>query len=127
MIEYGRQGMGRAEIAYELDVSRQTLASWERGHPDFLVATTRARELAAGWWAQQGRAGIWSKDFNAQAYRLQVMNRFPGEWRDKQEHAHSGEVLHKLSTMRPDELARVERMSDDEIRALIGPGADGGD
>lgn len=82
--------MGRAEIAAKLEVDRQTLANWEAAHPEFLGATTHARDLAAGWWAEQGRKGIWSKHFNAPAYRLQVLNRFPDDWRDKREHEVSG-------------------------------------
>jgi hypothetical protein len=90
VVEFGRQGMGRAEIAAGLDVSRQTLATWEKTHPEFLDATTRAKDLAAGWWAEQGRTGIRDRNFNAHAYRLQVLNRFPEDWRDKQTHEHAG-------------------------------------
>lgn len=91
VVALGRDGAGRAEIAADLDISRQTLANWESAHPEFLDATTRASDLAAAWWARQGRFGIWSREFNAAAYRLQVMNRFPDDWRDKQSHEHSGE------------------------------------
>ena len=90
VVECGRQGMGRAEMAAELDVDRNTVATWEQEHPEFLRATTRARELSAAWWEKQGRLGITSRDFNANAYSLQVRNRFPGEWRDKQQVEHSG-------------------------------------
>jgi len=92
VVELGRKGCGLAEIAYELDVTRQTLQNWQVEHPQFLGAITHARELSEGWWASQGRAGIWSREFNANAYRLQVMNRFPSEWRDKREIEHGGEL-----------------------------------
>ena len=46
---------------------------------------TRAREFSLGWSEGQANAGIWSRDFNANAYRLQMMNRFPNDWRDRQE------------------------------------------
>ncbi len=82
-IELAREGCGKAEIALELGTSRPTLDAWTEKHPDFLYAMTQARELAAGWWEAQGRKGIWSREFNANAYRLQVMNRFPDDWRDK--------------------------------------------
>lgn len=48
-------------------------------------AMTRAREFSLAWWEKQGLEGIWSRDFNANAYRLQMMNRFPDDWRDRQE------------------------------------------
>jgi len=90
VVECGRQGMGRAEIASELDITRNTLAAWESEHPEFLSATTRASEHSAAWWARKGRLGIDDRNFNANAYSLQVRNRFPGEWRDKQQVEHSG-------------------------------------
>jgi hypothetical protein len=82
--------MGRAEIAAVLDVTRNTVANWESEHPEFLRATTRASELSAGWWEKQGRVNITNRNFNAPAYSLQVRNRFPADWRDKQSLEHSG-------------------------------------
>lgn len=91
VVELAKDGLGRIELAAELGVTRQTLATWEEAHPEFLAATTRAAEISGAWWAKQGRMGIWAgKDFNANAYRLQVMNRFPADWRDKQDIEHSG-------------------------------------
>jgi hypothetical protein len=90
VVALAREGAGRAEIAAELDVAIQTFHNWEAAHPEFLEATTRARDLSLAWWNKQGRAGIWAREFNANAYRLQVMNRFPSDWRDKQDHEHSG-------------------------------------
>lgn len=89
VIELAKEGCGKAEIALELGVTRQTLDNWAAAHPEFLDAITCAREASAGWWEAQGRHGITNRDFNANAYRLQVMNRFPADWRDKQEHEHT--------------------------------------
>ena len=90
VVELGADGTSRAELAADLGISIQTLHNWEAAHPEFLEATTRARDLALAWGNKQGRLGIWAKGFNAAAYRLQVMNRFPRDWRDKQEVEHSG-------------------------------------
>jgi hypothetical protein len=85
MLELASEGAGRLEICAELGVSLQGFLDWEAAHPEFLDSTTRAREISQAWWEKQGRAGIWSKDFNAPAYSLQVRNRFPKDWRDKHE------------------------------------------
>jgi ssDNA-binding replication factor A large subunit len=45
----------------------------------------RSRALAQDWWEEQGQKGVWGEGFNANAYRLQVCNRFPQEWRDRPE------------------------------------------
>ena len=85
VVDCGKEGYSRAELAAELGIAIQTMHNWEAAHPDFLEATTRARDLALAWWNRQGSKGIWAKSFNAAAYRLQVMNRFPRDWRDRQE------------------------------------------
>lgn len=73
--------MGRAEIAAQFDVARQTLHDWEKAHPEFLDAMKRANDLALAWYEKQGRLGIWAgKQFNANAWNLQVRNRFRGEY-----------------------------------------------
>jgi hypothetical protein len=90
VMQLGREGASRAEFALELGISFQTMRNWENTHPEFLEATTRAKELSQAWWEKQGRAGIWSRDFNAPAYRLQMLNRFRDDWRDKHDHEHTG-------------------------------------
>jgi transposase-like protein len=92
VVEAGKQGYSKAMIAAELDVVRQTLDNWAAEHPEFLDALTRAREAALAWWEKQGLLGLWSRDFNAAAYKLQVTNRFPEDWREKSEVQHSGEL-----------------------------------
>ena len=111
MIELGRLGKSRTQIAAELDVDRDTLANWERAHPEFFGAMRRARELALAWWEDEGQKGVWERGFNANAYRLQVTNRFPDEWRDKRSHEHTG----------TDGTALVPEPSDRELaKAIVG-------
>jgi hypothetical protein len=92
VIELGKQGYGKAEIAAELDVERKTLDNWCNEYPEFLHAMSRARELSLAWWDSEGRKGICNRDFNSNAYRLQVCNRFPDDWRDQQRLELSGSV-----------------------------------
>ena len=80
-IELGRQGKSRAQIAAALDQARQTLYDWERAHPEFLDAMRRAHDLALAHWEDEGQRGMWAgKQFNAQAYALQMRNRFQSEY-----------------------------------------------
>lgn len=81
VIELGKQGKSRAQIAATLGHSRQTLYDWEKAHPKFLDAMQRAHDLALAWWEDQGQNGIWAgKQFNAAAYGLQMRNRFRDEY-----------------------------------------------
>lgn len=84
VIELGREGKSRAQIAAALDVARETISNWEKAHPEFLGAMTRAHDLALAWWEDQGQTGIWSspmsRSLNAAAYGLQMRNRFQAEY-----------------------------------------------
>jgi transposase len=108
VVQLGSQGYSKAMIACELGVVRQTLDNWCEAHPEFLDAMTRAREASLAWWERQGLEGIWSRDFNAHAYRLQVLNRFPDEWRDhKSLELHGGLATIDLSSLSDEQLQRI--------------------
>jgi len=82
VVECGKKGFSKAMMAAELDVVRSTLDEWCKEHTEFSDAMQRARELSLAWWESQGMSGIWGgKEFNAQAYRLQICNRFPADYR----------------------------------------------
>jgi hypothetical protein len=89
VIELGRLGKSKAQIAAALDVSRQTMLNWTNTHAEFLDAVKRAEELALGWWEDAGQAGLTSKGFNATAFIFQMKNRFREDYRDRQELEHS--------------------------------------
>lgn len=85
-IQAGAEGDGLAGIAAKIGIVRSTLNEWVDRYPDFSAAIAHARELSLSWWEQQGKDGIWAgKQFNAQAYSLQVRNRFPEDWRERTE------------------------------------------
>ena len=92
IIEMGRIGCSKAEICADIDICFNTWTNWRETEPEFLRSTTRAEHLSQAWWESQGRQGIWSREFNAPAYSLQVRNRFPNDWRDKHDVQHSGEL-----------------------------------
>jgi len=85
VVVLGEKGYSKAMIAGELGVVRMTLDVWCKEWPLFNDAMDRAREASLSWWEAQGNAGIWSREFNANAYRLQVLNRFPADWRERTE------------------------------------------
>lgn len=106
VVELGREGESVVGIAADLGVSKQTVYNWQEKHPEFLDAMTRARDLSESWWASQGKKGIWSREFNASAYRLQMMNRFGWGERSQNEHygPGGGSIPHEMQVklVRPD-------------------------
>lgn len=78
----GTEGKGAAEIAAELGISRQTWYDWQEARAEFLDAVKDARWLAQAWFERKGRSGIdLGKNFNAQAWRFQMENRFSEDYR----------------------------------------------
>lgn len=79
VIELGKEGMSRAEIASELNCSRTTLAAWEAAHPEFLNALQRAKDESLAWWEKQARTNLAVPGFNAGLWKQSVAGRFPQE------------------------------------------------
>ena len=75
---YGKAGMGRAEIALELERSRAEIEKGEKDSARFRVALQRARDFELGWWERQGRLGIEGK-LNATLWVKAMAGRFADE------------------------------------------------
>lgn len=87
VVQLGREGKSRAEIASALDCSRTTLGRWEAEHTEFLDALQRAKDEELAWWEKEAREGIrLGSSFNASLWAKSVNGRFPNEpYRDRHE------------------------------------------
>ena len=92
VVECGREGMGIAEMAAEIGISRETFNVWRKDRKDFSDAVKEAVALSQAWWEKQGRMATFGAidGFNATSYIFQMKNRFRDDWRDKHEMEHSG-------------------------------------
>jgi len=118
VVAMGAVGYSKAQIARELWTTRQTLDNWSASYPEFSTAMTHAREMSLGWWESQGQAGIWAgKQFNVNAYSLQMRNRFPDEWRERSSTA----IGHPGGARAGPSRAATETVPTDfdELRAII--------
>lgn len=110
VIELGREGKSKAQMAAEFDVSRQTLDAWVKEHPEFLVAITRARDLALAWWEEKAQSHIVEVQFgpklNNHLWSRSVAARFPDDYRESSKVELTGSLA-------------VHEMSEDEIRAEL--------
>ena len=85
VVEFGKEGWSRVMIACELGVARNTLATWEKKHPAFQDALSRARDESQAWWEKQGLDNLSERNFNANLYKLHMVNRFPDDWKDQRQ------------------------------------------
>jgi hypothetical protein len=95
VIELGRIGMSVVEMASDIGVARNTLETlWPEAHPEFKEALTQAREASQAWWETQARVNLvmpqGSGTFQASAWSRSMAARFPKDWREKNETAHTG-------------------------------------
>lgn len=84
VIEWGRLGKSKTWMAAELGVCKRTIQLWEKAHPDFLAALSRAITLSQQWWEDAGQTGMTADKFNNGVWGKSMAARFPDEWREQQ-------------------------------------------
>lgn len=93
VIELGKEGASKAEMALELGISRDSFNLYEKEKPEFSEAVKEAVSCAQGWWEKKGREAVFaSKDFNATAFIFNMKNRFKEDWSDRVINEHAGAV-----------------------------------
>ncbi|HXF89583.1 MAG TPA: helix-turn-helix domain-containing protein [Xanthobacteraceae bacterium] len=85
VLELGAAGKSKTQIAAALGVVRATLDNWADQHPEFLAALKAAKELELAWWETAGQINMSRQGFNATAFIFQMKNRFPSDYKDRQE------------------------------------------
>jgi len=81
IIEHGRAGLSRAEIAVALGVHRQTLNRWSNDLPELCDALERADDLSQAFWESYLRSAVIGKapDVNPRLLEMYMRNRF-SDW-----------------------------------------------
>ena len=116
VIELGKIGASRVEIAYELGVDRKTIDNWSVAHAEFLLALTRAKEAEQVWWERKGRDNLSAQSFQSSMWSRSMAARFPDDWREtsRQERTgpDGGPQQHQHSSTGIDEvLGRIARLA----------------
>jgi hypothetical protein len=56
---------------------RRLWLTWQREHPAFADAVSRAKDISLAWWEALARNNTTARDFNANLYRVVMAARFP--------------------------------------------------
>lgn len=88
VIELGRLGKSKAQMASHFEVSRQTIDNWADAHPEFLEALNRAMAHCQAWWEDQAQSGMFTPGFNAAVWKKSVEARFRDDYTEKREIDH---------------------------------------
>lgn len=118
VIEAGREGCSKAEIAALLGVTRETLDIWARTHADFSDAVHLARELSLAWWEKQARTNLATSGYQSGLWKQAMSGRFPAEpYRERTELAGPGGGPIEAKGLGG--LASLPREKRDAIRAAV--------
>jgi transposase-like protein len=85
VIELGKEGKSRVQIAVELDVPRASLHDWAEAHPKFSAALTRAKECEQNWWETKGQQALDTRDFNAPVWKKSMEARFRDDYTERRQ------------------------------------------
>lgn len=89
LIERGKEGWSVAEVCSEFGIVKETFYDWVKHKPKFSDAFRIYKAHCQGWWERQGREGLHADKFQAALYKLNMVNRFGSDWKDKQDVTHS--------------------------------------
>lgn len=74
------KGYSPAQLATELNVSKQSLYQWASVHPQFADSLARAKTFEQAHWESIGRGALPRKHFQAQVWRTSMAARFKDEY-----------------------------------------------
>lgn len=85
VVELGKQGKSKAQMAAAFDVSRQTIDNWAAAYPEFLEALSRAEVQAQAYWEDKGETNIDKPGFNAAIWKKTMEARFRDDYTERRE------------------------------------------
>jgi hypothetical protein len=97
----GHEGEGMAEAIVACGIARETFYRWQEEHPEFSNAVKQMRLRSQAWWEKNGRYATFggTEGFNATSFIFNMKNRFPDDWRDKQEIENKHDVSDPLAQL----------------------------
>lgn len=117
IVEVGKNGGSRAEMAVACDTSLASFKRWVNDHEEFGEAYELAKTYSQSWWEKVGQNHIIeTKDgdrVNPSLYGRSMSARFPDDWRD---HSRT-EITGKDGA--PFEVNNIQSMSNIQLELLL--------
>ena len=139
LVEHMAGGLSFESFAGLIDVSNKTLYAWTEKHEAFLHAKERGKDRSRLWWERKTVEGLFdetshevgedgkrtttTKRMNGSVYRLNMVNRFRGEWSDTQRTEVTGPNGKPIQHQHQVQVQRVQdalgKLPSDELRHLV--------
>ena len=98
LIDHMTQGYSFESFAGLCEVNKDTLYEWAKVQPDFSEAKKLGFEKSRLFWERVGIDQSVEGKGNSTAYIFNMKNRFPAEWRDKQDLTLGGDSENPIIT-----------------------------
>lgn len=84
VLEIYSKGGSDLEVIDYLGISKTTFYDWlkEADKQDFSDTIEKGKIKSQIWWENQGKEGIWDKNFNSTTWIFTMKNRFRENWSD---------------------------------------------
>lgn len=94
IIKFMKDGSSKVEFCAEIGIVYDTFLDWKEKYPAFSESIKKADLVCQAWWEKNGRKATFGEveGFNSTGFIFQMKNRFPRDYKDKQEVEHSGEI-----------------------------------
>lgn len=92
VIDLGKAGKSKAQMAAFFDVSRQTIDNWASAHVEFLEALSRAEAHAQAWWEDKGVDGMEKPGFNAAVWKKSMEARFRDDYTERRDYTQTHRI-----------------------------------
>ena len=101
IIEMGKYGASKHEMALDLDINFSTFLLWQQEHEEFSKAVKEATAISQAWWEKKGRIATFGEtpNFNATSYIFNMKNRY--KWKDRHDITTDDEVLPGPTIFKP--------------------------
>lgn len=103
VIEFGKAGKSRHQIASRLNASIHAVERWEELYPEFRLAMREAHTHAQNWWEDAGQEALNKPGFNTGVYNKAISGRFPKTYMESVRQHHMGEdggaIKHEVTSI----------------------------
>ena len=85
VVDLGKEGKSRVQIAVTLEESRSVLDVWAEAHPKFLEALTRAKDCEQAVFEEKGFEALHDSGFNSSVWKTSMAARFKQDYTERKE------------------------------------------
>lgn len=84
IIEWGKEGASKAEMACNMGIHKDTLNEWDKTYPEFSVALKMAVQYSQVAWEKIGKQAVEGAipNYNATTWIFNMKNRFSDDYKD---------------------------------------------